>query len=108
MKRKRRSNSDKMEEMAFIKATTKLRSEVQYLEQNKVYIAELSFHQEVSLLTSSDNSNYFVTLKTRSRRRALSAERPKDPALSLMLTQTISPMEPRITMQSNRLKEEEK
>ena len=31
MKRKRRSNSDKMEEMAFIKATTKLRSEVQYL-----------------------------------------------------------------------------
>ena len=37
MKRKRRSNSDKMEEMAFIKATTKLRSEVQYLEQNKVY-----------------------------------------------------------------------
>ena len=31
MKRKRRSKSDKMEEMAFIKATTKFRSEVQYL-----------------------------------------------------------------------------
>ena len=31
MKRKRSSSSDKMEEMAFIKATTKLRSEVQYL-----------------------------------------------------------------------------
>ena len=32
MKRKRRSNRDKIDEIAFIKATTKFRSEVQYLE----------------------------------------------------------------------------
>ena len=51
---------------------------------------------------------YFVTLKTRSSLRALRAESPNDPALSLKLTQTTSTMEPMITMQSNRLKAEEK
>ena len=51
---------------------------------------------------------YFVTLKTRRRRSALSAERPKEPALSLILTQTTSTMEPMMTMQSNLLKEEVK
>ena len=39
---------------------------------------------------------------------SLRAERPKEPARSLMLTQTTSTMEPTITMQSNLLKAEEK
>ena len=51
---------------------------------------------------------YLVTLKTRRRRSALSAERPKEPARSRMLTQTTSMMEPIMTMQSNLLKAEEK
>ena len=33
MKRNKSSNSDRMEEIAFIKATTKLRNDVQYLER---------------------------------------------------------------------------
>lgn len=33
MKRKSRSNSERMEDIAFIKATTKFRSDVQYLKQ---------------------------------------------------------------------------
>ena len=36
MKRNSSNNSDKMEEIAFIKATTKLRSDVQYLENGEV------------------------------------------------------------------------
>jgi len=35
MKRKRRKRRDKMEEMAFIRATTRFRSEDQYLEKKK-------------------------------------------------------------------------
>ena len=38
MNRKRRSNSERMEEIAFIKATTKFLSEDQYLEENKISI----------------------------------------------------------------------
>ena len=52
--------------------------------------------------------SYFVTLNTRRRRRARNAESPKDPARSLMLTQTTSTMDPMMTIQSNRLKEDEK
>ena len=120
MKRKRRSSSDKMEEMAFIKATTRLRSEVQYL--GNIYIVNPTLAWSIlavsscppntdilaDLTAARKTDNYLVTLNTRSSLRALKAERPKEPALSLMLTQTISPIEPRITMQSKRLKEEEK
>ena len=38
MKRKRSSKSDKMEEIAFIKATTKLRNDVQYLGGGEIII----------------------------------------------------------------------
>ena len=53
-------------------------------------------------------TTYFVTLKTLRRRRALSPERPKDPARGLKLTQKTSKMDPKMTTQSNLLKAESK
>ena len=51
---------------------------------------------------------YFVTLKTRRSLRARKAESPKDPARSRTWTQITSKIDPTITMQSKRLKAEEK
>jgi hypothetical protein len=49
-------------------------------------------------------ATYFVTLNTLSSLNALSADRPKLPALSWKLTQNTSKTEPVMTKESNRLK----
>lgn len=52
------------------------------------------------------DKTYLVTLKTRSNRRALSTERPKEPDLNA--DQITSKIEPLMTTQSNRLNEDSK
>jgi hypothetical protein len=75
MKRKRSRRRERMEEIAFIKATTRFLSEDQYLGS-----VQCGAYRAASV--------YFVTLNTLRSRRARSAERPKEPARSRMFTQT--------------------
>ena len=77
MKRNRRSRSDRMDDMALVKATTRLRREDQYL---KYWVSEAElYHHHVEDYFSS----YFVTLKTLRSLRALRAEIPKELARGL-------------------------
>jgi hypothetical protein len=54
MKRKRRSRRERMEDMAFIRATTKLRKLDQYLHTTKI---KISYHS--ILIMSSCTMHYF-------------------------------------------------
>lgn len=65
-------------------------------------LIELS--REITKLRSSDQ--YFVTLKMRSNRKARNTDNPKDPPFTL--DQTTSNIEPEMTIQSKRLKEDSK
>lgn len=98
MKRNKSNSKDRIDEIAFISATTKFLSDDQYLKDGYTVSSKIG----LTCLT------HLVTLKTRRSLRALKAESPKDPARSLRLTQTTSNIEPTMTIQSKRLKEEEK
>ena len=65
--RKRSRRRERMDDMALVRATTKLRSEDQYLNiiQFKLFLIKRTFH------------TYLVTLNTRSSLRALRADIPK-------------------------------
>jgi hypothetical protein len=64
MKRKRRKRSDKMDEMAFIRATTRFRSEDQYLRRKNIVIYGVIIITPIVSLDSLNIKNKDQLLQT--------------------------------------------